>query len=129
MNIKNNNLKNSNIVLTYTISGFIFGFLFPFFTWTFFLTTNKYFFNIDDIKLMHINNPVLFIIDLAPFVLGFVSFFLAGKISRDRLQLIEQLKKNKTIITQYTNFAQKIAEGKFTKNEKIQDSNLERTLL
>ncbi len=129
MNIKNNNIKDSNIVLPYTIRGFIFGFLFPFFTWTFFLLTNKYFFNIDDIKLMHINNPVLFIIDLAPFVLGFVSFFLAGKISRDRLQLIEQLKKNETIITQYTDFAQQIAEGKFTKKETIQESKLDRTLL
>ena len=127
----NQNIKKTNIVSKYIINGFVFGFFFPFLVWSSLLALNKYSFNIEDIKLMHTNNPLLYIIDLAPFVIGFVTFFLAGKINQDRLQLIEQINKNKVVISQYTNFAKQIAEDNFSTEElsKSQKQELDRTLL
>jgi len=131
MTKQNLNNKKTDIVLQYTIRGSLFGFFFPFFIWSFLLISNKYSLNIEDIKLMHTNNPLLYIIDLAPVIIGFVTFFLAGKVSQDRLQLVEQINKNKIIISQYTNFAKQIAEDKFSESEfeKSNENELDRTLL
>lgn len=129
-NTSSNN-KKADIVLKYTISSFIFGLSFPLFIWVFLLLSNKYSFNIEDIKLMHTNNPLLYVINLAPFIIGFVSYFLAGKVKQDRQQLFEQINKNKIIISQYTNFAKQIAEDRFSEEElkKSQETEIDRTLL
>jgi len=124
-----NNIKE-NIVLKYTINGFIFGFFFPLLVWSFFLISDKYSFNFEDIKLMHTNNSLLYVINLAPFIISFVVFFIAGNVNKNRLFLIEQINKNKIVIAQYSKFAKQIAEDDFSEKEiSSSKEELDRTLL
>ena len=78
----------SQIVLKYSITGFMFGLFFPVLAWSFFILSGKYSFSINDIKLMHLDYPLNFIIDLAPLVMAIASFLFAGKVSKVHLHLL-----------------------------------------
>jgi PAS domain S-box-containing protein len=104
-------MKNT---LKYTIYGLLFGFLFPLtstFIETYAIFHNFYF---DSFVVTQLKTPLLWIIDLAPFVLGFMGF-LVGK-SYDKLELkIFELKKIKDFSFELQNETKQksIAEEKF----------------
>ncbi len=121
----------SQIVLKYTITGFMFGLFFPVLAWSFYVLSGKYSLNINDIKLMHLDYPLNFIIDLAPLVLAIISFLFAGKISKDRSHLIDEIDEQKKIINEYSGFAKQIGEGQILSEEitSKKDPDIDKTLL
>ena len=60
-----------------TINGFILGTLFQIVAWSFYLLADEYSFSLSGISNIHINNPVNYIIDAAPLVLGLIFYFIA----------------------------------------------------
>ncbi|NIA71224.1 HAMP domain-containing histidine kinase [Pelagibius litoralis] len=63
----------------YTVGGILFGVTFPIGTWIFQSILNQQMLSFDSILAMHRSNPVNFVVDLAPFVLGAMGYFIGFK--------------------------------------------------
>ncbi|MCF6365747.1 MAG: PAS domain S-box protein [Bacteroidales bacterium] len=129
--MSNKNQNKTIFIVRYTIAGFITGLIFPVFGWSFYFFLDKYAFNVIAIKTMHINNPMYFILDITPVILGIISFFIARKIIKTRSHLINKINSQKKIIKQYENFAKQIGEGEIAVEKKEYTGNFEtdKTLL
>jgi|GEM_PF-5229042 len=66
-----------NTPLKYTLGGIAFGLAFPVISVCFLLFTGNY--QSLDLALFHKENPLLYIIDLAPFILGIMAFVIGHK--------------------------------------------------
>ena len=71
-----------NPILKYTFGGFCFGMLFPLVAWFVESSLQGLGFTLESIYKIHITNKIIIIIDSAPFVLGFVFYFLGKKQQR-----------------------------------------------
>ena len=134
MKTEKNNINGKNIVPNSTPSsnkyvwlGVILGFVFPILAWMIeILRDESLSFSIIDIWKMHTQNPLHFIIDSAPLILGLVSAKLSKAIGRERVQLLEQIKMRERIIEMNVDFASRIGRGDFAEleNETIPGDNL-----
>jgi len=129
--MSNKKQNNTKFIVKFTITGFITGLVFPVLGWSFYLFSGKYAFTVIDIKTMHINNPLYFIIDITPVIIGITSFILANKIIRERSDLIDKINIQKNTIKQYENFAKQIGKEEIISEESIIDKNsqIDETLL
>ena len=64
--------KLTNETSKISVGGLLFGLIFPVVAWIIDINYNDYHFIWDDVVKMHQNNPIHFIIDLAPLVLYLV---------------------------------------------------------
>ncbi len=121
---------NSNII-KYAFYGFFFGLSFPLTAWSFQILSGKYSFSLEQIKLIHTDNPLNFIIDLAPFVLAVVAFFISEKVGKVQLYLFDEIKNQKEIISQYSQFAEEIGKDNFNpeKTPTFQNTKTNKSLL
>lgn len=114
-------LYDSNLkfhtVRKYTVGGFLFGLSFPIFAWIIDIFAGNYQFSILIIKELHTQNPLHFIIDLAPFVIGFSAFLLARRVGGKRKQLQESINEKEKIIEKNAEIANRIGEGDFSVNK------------
>ncbi|NOZ47953.1 MAG: PAS domain S-box protein [Chlorobi bacterium] len=101
----------------FPIGGFLFGLLFPVFAWTFDINYHHFSFIWDDIVTMHLNNPIHFIIDLAPLILYAVAYRLSKVIEADRKKYTTIIKEKENIISKNALFARKIGDKDFSINE------------
>ncbi len=89
----------------------VIGLLFPLVAWSY-----DYFFMQKEFKgiwQMHLNNPMHFIIDSAPIVLGLVVYFLYLTMNENNKKLIKQIKNKNTLIQKNQELAVKIVQGDF----------------
>lgn len=107
-----------------TIYGFVAGLIFPLMAWAF-----EYFIKGDSfsgIWEMHLNNPLHFLIDLAPFVLCLSFFIIANRTRKRRLYLQQIIFERNKVIQKNTELANRIGSGDFNvetehieKNDKL----------
>ncbi len=91
--------------------GMAFGLVFPAVSWSY-----EYFFMQSEFSgfwNMHIDNPLHFIIDLAPIVIGIVVYALSLHTNTDNQTLIDTIKKQEEIIKKNQELAVKIVQGDF----------------
>ena len=96
-----------------TLIGIVGGFLFPLFSWLFDIIINNYSFSIKGISEMHETNPLHFIVDLAPIVIGITVNFLYRKTAKRRKYLQKIIRQRNEIIQKNSELARKIGEGQF----------------
>ncbi len=109
-----NTVLASNSVIERTLYGVFGGLLFPLLAWLYEVLLNGIPFTASGIWRMHLANPLHFIIDLAPFVLGIVSNYISRK-SKNRRKLLQQIifERNE-IIRKNTELANRIGRGDFS---------------
>jgi hypothetical protein len=73
----------------YPIGGFIFGLMFPIIAWTIDFIFKDLNFSLKSIAYMHSTNPLHYVIDLAPLILGGVAYLLALQIQKDQDKQIQ----------------------------------------
>jgi len=83
MSSENKNIDNhlfyKNNLFQFTLIGILIGLAFPFIAWIIDIILNDIKFSYKEIWEMHIETPIHFIIDLAPFVLGLIFFLFIKK--------------------------------------------------
>ncbi|MCG9898611.1 MAG: hypothetical protein MH132_01285 [Hydrotalea sp.] len=72
-------LDMRNTTFKYTVTGVLFGLLFPLFAWATELILLDLPFSLETFLLIHRSNKLILIIETAPIVLGFVFYFLGKK--------------------------------------------------
>lgn len=95
------NYFKKNILLTYTIVGILFGFLFPTSAIVFELTRLGLNINLKNIIYVHHHNNLLFMIDTAPFFLG--SFASIAGVIRSKLEVINKELAHQATVDELTN--------------------------
>jgi len=95
----------------YPIGGMLFGLMFPLIAWTFDLIYRGY--GIDMIWQMHMTNPMHFIIDMAPLILGFVAYLLAIKIQKDQSKIDSYIEEQTKYIDKVSEFAKEVGKGNY----------------
>ena len=85
-------MKQSKIVGPYIINGFIIGLLFPLFSYIFcfyFLSPSDSTFSFIS---LHTNYPLLWIINLAPLILGFISYLVGNNVNNINEHFVDEIK-------------------------------------
>ena len=95
----------------YPVGGILFGFMFPLIAWSFDLLYRDY--NITQIWQLHIENPLHFIVDAAPLILGFTAYLLALKIQKDQAKLEVYIDEREKYLTKISKFAVEIGKGNY----------------
>ncbi len=93
------------------IIGFCFGFVFPIISLVIVCLEKNYKFSIDNCILIHKENILLGVIDLAPFVLGTLAYFAARKINNFNLKLTSLVEEQSNNIIKLADFAEQIGQG------------------
>lgn len=96
-----------------TLYGVLLGFSFPLIAWFYEILLNGYAFSPGEIKQFHINNPLHFIIDLAPLVLGVSVNIISRRTSRRRKYLQEIILERNKVIQNNADLANRIGSGDF----------------
>ncbi|NJK85069.1 MAG: hypothetical protein HC906_02950 [Bacteroidales bacterium] len=110
--------KSRVIVLTLLI-----GFLFPVLSWIIHIVINKVPVTPGTIFQIHNNNPVLYLIDLIPFFLFGLSFYLIDQRESEKLNFAHQIKERDIRLSKMAEFAKQIGEGNYTIDLDISDNN------
>lgn len=105
-----NTFKGDSKAPVYVI---IMSFVFPFLAWTVEFVSNKIPVSLNGIAEIHKNNLVLYIVDLAPFVLTSLVVFFTQMWHDYRASLKEQLKDRDQRMDKMAEFAKQIGVGKF----------------
>ncbi len=95
----------------YPVGGMLFGLMFPIIAWIFDLVYRGY--GIDMIWQMHMENPMHFIIDMAPLILGFVAYLLALKIQKDQSRIDIYIEEQERYIEKVSSFAKEVGKGNY----------------
>lgn len=122
--------ETSSITAKYTIAGILFGLFFPIIAWIIDLSLNNLELSFWGLWNMHTSNPIHFVIDLAPIVLGLVAYILAYKFKQIQSNLETKLREKDANIQRNVEFAKTIGEKNFTvKFETTDDDELGKSLL
>jgi len=102
---------NRETVLKYTISGIIIGLLFPVMGVIIELLLNNLSFSFRNVWQLHLNNPIIFIIWAAPFVLGYLVRYLGKNIAEKSFHI--QKNKNEELLKakKIFDFTEKLSNG------------------
>ncbi|HJZ41397.1 MAG TPA: PAS domain S-box protein [Bacteroidales bacterium] len=110
---KRNNIL-ADIVNTETfVTALVAGMTFPFAAWIIEFVRNRITVSFAGIGTIHSNNPLLWIIDMAPVVLIIGAFLLDNKRKRSNAHVASQLSERDARINNMAEFAKQIGEGKY----------------
>ncbi len=114
----------------YPIGGFLFGLMFPIIAWTVDFVSRDLDFTLSGIWEMHTGNPLQFVIDMAPFILGGVAYLLARKIQKDNDKLALIISDRDIYVEDISRFSRKIGKGNYDTQigEKYANDYLARSL-
>ncbi|RLD78122.1 MAG: hypothetical protein DRJ10_10860, partial [Bacteroidetes bacterium] len=96
-----------------TIYGVFGGLVFPAFAWVFDFLINDTSFSFLGIKQMHVLNPLHFIIDLAPIILGITAYYISRRYDSRRNYLRHIILERNKLIHKNAELAQSIGAGDF----------------
>ena len=97
----------------YPIGGFMFGMLFPILSWLIDIIYRNITVSISGIIDMHFTNPLHFVINLAPFILGGVALALAKIIDKDQEAYKQEIISRKKHLRSIYEFPEEISKGNF----------------
>lgn len=114
----------------YPVWGILFGFMFPIISWTIDFIYKDLSFSLKSIAFMHSTNPLHYVIDLAPVILGGVAYLLALQIQKDQNKLEKIIAERQIYEEKVSNFANKIGLGDYDSNldMSIKEDNLIKSL-
>ncbi len=96
-----------------TIYGVIVGLIFPAFAWFFDFLINDFNFSFQAIAKIHSQNPLHFIIDLAPVILGIMAYYISRRYDSRRNYLRHIIQERNKLIHKNAELAQSIGAGDF----------------
>ncbi len=94
---------------SYVVYGFLFGLSFPIISWMFLIIYN----DITNIGKLHKEEPLLYIIDLAPIILGYVAYLLSIKIEKKDKKIQDYIESREIYIDKLTKYVDEIGKGNF----------------
>ncbi len=107
-------LINSKQVIRQRVSlAFIIGIMFPIGAWIIDFWAKGIPFSLQGLLTLHSSNPLHYIIDLAPFIIAYVTWFQANQQFRKILLLEKELRQRDEDIEKNARFAQQIGEGDY----------------
>lgn len=89
------------------------GFLFPVISWIIHFAANKIPVTLKSIIRIHNENPVLFIVDLIPFFLFFLAYYLIHQREKEKENFASQIKERDIRLSKMAEFAKQIGEGNY----------------
>jgi PAS domain S-box-containing protein len=128
VNTSRNNKKNNSF--SYLKYGGLIGLLFPVTAWIYYFFIQSHKINILEIKALHVNNHLIFIIYLIP-VISILYSILTSKIYlKKNKQLIDEIKTQNNLIQQFSDFANLFREEKIKsiENYSIEQSAVSKEL-
>ena len=114
-----NTEKKQISVYRFTVYGILFGLLFPIIAWTINIIQFKIRFNIKALWEMHLDNPVIFLTDMAPLLLGIIFFYFFKNSEFIKRELKITILQRNNIIQKNSEFAKKIGEGDLAEKIKV----------
>ncbi len=111
-------------IFLFTLMGAIFGALFPLIAWLIDIRTNDIEFGISEIWEMHTENPVIFVVNLAPIVLAIIFYTFMRKKINNEISLHEIIAQRNELIARNSEYAKKIGEGDFSLDMKVQNNDI-----
>ena len=125
-----NTEKKQISVYRFTIYGILFGLLFPTIAWIINIIQFKIEFNIKALWEMHLDNPIIFLINIAPFVIGTIFYYFFKNSEFVKKELKTTITERNNIIQKNSEFAKKIGEGELSEKIKVsKDDVLGKSLL
>ena len=120
-------LVNRKNLLFFSI---LLGIMFPLIAWVVEINVQDLRFNIHGLKAIHKNNLIIYIVDLAPFVLGGIGYLLGSLIDiqfkRNRFLFLTQERNFNSLL----NFAEKIGQGNYNADlENYDNADLSQVLI
>ncbi len=97
----------------YPVAGFLFGMMFPIISWTIDILFRGIHITVTGLWTMHISNPLHFVIDLAPFILGGVALILAKIIDKDQTSFKNEIIDKKEYLKSIYSFSDEISKGNY----------------
>ena len=113
--------KDNNVVLKYTISGFVVGLATVLFV--LFLDLIVRDLSINQMWEIHSQNPVYIILDLSPFVLALYAYLLSKRYTDITRKLNDSLNKERTKIYKLYNLVEELRKGNTNASYELQDDN------
>jgi len=107
-------LLGAHPIRRYTFVGFLLGLLFPIISWGIDFLLKDLEFSLAGFGDMHRQNPMHFIIDLAPMVLSVTAYFLARRSDRNRRFLESQLLFKEELFRKNLTIAQSLGDKNFS---------------
>ncbi|MDY0279447.1 MAG: PAS domain S-box protein [Salinivirgaceae bacterium] len=99
----------------------VIGMLFPLFAWIIEFILNNHEISIYGLVQMHIDNPLIIIIDIIPIIMGFGGFFIEKMFTLNETHFQDNIRQKETIINRNIKIAANIGEGNF----QIDDANID----
>jgi PAS domain S-box-containing protein len=115
-NQNNNPVSYSDVLL-----GAIVSLVFPVIAWIIDISAHNYQITSSILKDLHSNNPILYIIDLAPFVIALTIYLIIRQREKDKLQFQKIIEQRDADINRNAIFAKQIGEGKYDVHYKVLD--------
>jgi len=106
--------KGLSITRKYTAIGIIIGCLLPFVAWYIELNQENLPFTIQGLIVKHSANKILYVIDLAPLVFGFLVYIFSKKYENDKIILEKNLNEKNETIQRNAHIAKMIGEKDFS---------------
>ena len=97
----------------YPLGGFVFGMIFPIVSWLTDIIYRDIHISVTEIWRMHTTNPLHFVIDVAPFILGGIALILAKIIDKNQSRFKEEISDKKEYLNDILVFADEISKGNY----------------
>ncbi len=104
-------MSKNNIILKFIINGFLLGLTFPIIAVIIEIFINDLSLNFENLASLFKNNPALWIINLAPFVIAFTGYWIGNKFSLKNKEIIQYAENEKNKAEIILSFTEKLAEG------------------
>ena len=120
----NTNSKINNNILT----GIAFGLIFPMVSWIIDIIVNDIPVSFSGIIYMHLNNPIHWIINSTPVLIGLAVYFISNKMMMDHQHFEEKLRQKDEDINKNAILAKKIGDGDYDIDIEIENDILGKSL-
>jgi len=119
---KNVDIKKN--ILIFTLLGILLGIIFPIISWYIDIKKNDFEFNFSEIWKMHISNPIHFIIDLTPIIIGIIFYLFLKNKAKDEFLLLKIIDQRNELISRNSEYAKKIGEGDFSVEMQVVENDI-----
>lgn len=118
----NDNL-NKKSQLKFAFLGFMIGMIFPLIAWIIEIKKYSLNFDADSLGYIHSNNLIVYLTDLAPFVLAVIFYVLIINAVKIRNELNQTIKKMNEVLQKNSEFAKKIGQGDLIADLEVKDND------
>ena len=107
----------------YVLVGLVLGSVFPIVAWLVDILYRNITISVEGLKEMHLTNPLLFVVDLAPIVLAIIAFYFGRFVDEKEKRLKEENTKQEKYLTKISKFFDEISRGNYNANFEGEESD------